>query len=132
MHDPLIVGFGVYGNELDKVTHQTYNYGFEVHCTTSNNPSLDCPLEEDVTTTMATTTVPMTTTPKMIKEATAKPEDKQGSSVKTVVGGSVSAGELGGFLIGAIIVVLLLVLITPRARMRSRGKAIVVSVTVSA
>ena len=83
---------------------------------TLNEP--DCPLEEDVTTTMATTmaatTVPMTTTPKVVKEATTKPEDvtdKQGPSVQPVVGGSVSAGELGGFLIGAIIVVLLVVLI---------------------
>ena len=40
MHDPLIVGFGVYGNDLDKVIRQTYNYGFEVHCTTSNDPNI--------------------------------------------------------------------------------------------
>ena len=84
---------------------------------TLNEP--DCPLEEDITTTMATTmtttmattTVPKTTTPKEVKEGTTKSDDKQGPSVQPVVGGSVSAGELGGFLIGAIIVVLLVVLI---------------------
>ena len=40
VHDPLIVGFGVYGNELDKVTRTTSTYGFEVHCTTSDDPSI--------------------------------------------------------------------------------------------
>ena len=40
VHDPLIIGFGVYGNDLDKVTRYTYNYGFELHCTTSNNPNI--------------------------------------------------------------------------------------------
>ena len=36
----MIVGFGVYGNELDKAIKYTYNNGFEVHCTTSNNPNI--------------------------------------------------------------------------------------------
>ena len=40
VHDPLIVGFGIYGNDLDKVTRSTFTYGFEVHCTTSNDPNI--------------------------------------------------------------------------------------------
>ena len=41
VHDPLIIGFGLYGNEdIDKVTRYTYNTGLQVHCTTSNDPSI--------------------------------------------------------------------------------------------
>ena len=38
--DPLIVEFGIYGSGVDKVTRYTYNYGFQVHCTTSRDPSI--------------------------------------------------------------------------------------------
>ena len=38
--DPLIVGFGVYGNNVDKIMRSTSTYGLEVHCTTSNDPSI--------------------------------------------------------------------------------------------
>lgn len=38
--DPLIVGFGVYGNGVDKVTRNSYNFGLEIHCTTRNDPSI--------------------------------------------------------------------------------------------
>ena len=40
VRDPLIVGFGVYGNNVDKVMRYIYSYGLEVHCTTSNKPSI--------------------------------------------------------------------------------------------
>ena len=78
----------------------------------------DCPLEVEIPTTMRitmpTTAVPMMTTPKEVKETTTKPEDKDdnlGSIVKPVVGENVRAGEIGGFLVGAIIAILLVVLI---------------------
>ena len=82
---------------------------------TLNDP--DCPLEVEtttiMTTTMATTAIPMTTTLKEVKETTTKPEDpdKQGPNVKPVAGGDVKAGEIGGFLVGAVIAILLAVLI---------------------
>ena len=82
---------------------------------TLNDP--DCPLEVEITTimptTMPTTTAPMMTTPKEVKETTTKPENKDelGPSVKPVVGENVRAGEIGGFLVGAIIAILLVVLI---------------------
>ena len=85
-------------------------------CSTSldtlNDP--DCPLEVETTTTivttMETTTVPMTTTLKEVKETTTT-EDKQGPNVKPVVGRNIRAGEIGGFLVGAVIAILLAVLI---------------------
>ena len=40
VHDPLIIGFGINGDSVDKVTKQTYNYGIQVHCTVSNDPSI--------------------------------------------------------------------------------------------
>ena len=40
MFDPLIVEFGIYGSGVDKVTRYTYNNGFQVHCTTSRDPSI--------------------------------------------------------------------------------------------
>ena len=38
--DPLIVEFGIYGSGVDKVTRYTYNNRFQVHCTTSRDPSI--------------------------------------------------------------------------------------------
>ena len=74
---------------------------------TLNDP--DCPLVEAETTT-ATTATPMTTTKKMV--TTLKPTDKdKGPSVKPIIAETVNAGEIGGFLIGAIIIILLGVLI---------------------
>ena len=70
---------------------------------TLNEP--DCPLEAEVATT--TILVPTTTTP-----TTTKPEDKdKGPSVKPIVAETVRAGEIGGFLVGAFIVILLAILI---------------------
>ena len=40
VRDPLIIGFGINGNGIDKVTKQTYNSGFNVHCTVSSDPSI--------------------------------------------------------------------------------------------
>ena len=39
-HDPLIIGFGINGNGIDKVTRSRYNYGIHVHCTVSKDPSI--------------------------------------------------------------------------------------------
>ena len=38
--DPLIVEFGIYGNGVDKVTRQTSDNGFQMHCSTSRDPSI--------------------------------------------------------------------------------------------
>ena len=38
--DPLIIGFGINGDGIDKVTKSRYNYGIHVHCTVSNDPSI--------------------------------------------------------------------------------------------
>ena len=40
VHDPLIIGFGINGNGIDKVIKRTYQYGIQVHCTVSNDPSV--------------------------------------------------------------------------------------------
>ena len=40
VRDPLIIGFGINGNGIDKVTKQTYNSGIHIHCTISNDPSI--------------------------------------------------------------------------------------------
>jgi hypothetical protein len=40
VHDPLIIGFGINGDGIDKVTKQTYNSGIHVHCTVSSDPSI--------------------------------------------------------------------------------------------
>ena len=40
VRDPLIIGFGINGNGIDKVTKQTYNSGIHVHCTVSSDPSI--------------------------------------------------------------------------------------------
>ena len=38
--DPLIIGFGINGDGIDKVTKYGYNYGIQVHCTVSKDPSI--------------------------------------------------------------------------------------------
>ena len=41
VHDPLIIGFGIDGDGIDKATKREYDYGpIQVHCTVSNDPSI--------------------------------------------------------------------------------------------
>ena len=40
VHDPIIIGFGINGNGIDKVTKRDYQNGIQVHCTVSNDPSI--------------------------------------------------------------------------------------------
>ena len=40
VYDPLIIGFGINGNGVDKAIKRAYQNGIQVHCTVSNDPSI--------------------------------------------------------------------------------------------